>query len=82
MKGILDHKQKKELETSFNHFTLQDINTPNMHERQSSASASGSKAPASLSHGSVLGVFVGSFNTRKNSKLEVSKNNHHKSQSP
>lgn len=80
MKGILDHKQKKELETSFNHFTLQDVNTPDQHKHQSSTSSS--KAPASFSHGSVLGVFVGSFNTRKNSKLDVSKNNHHKSQSP
>jgi hypothetical protein len=32
LKGILDHRQKKDLETSFNHFTLQDINTPNQQE--------------------------------------------------
>ena len=80
MKGILDHKQKKEEEASFNHFTLLDMNTPNQHEHQSSTS--GSKVPLSYSHGSVLGVFVGSFNTKKSSKLEESKNKHHKSQSP
>jgi len=67
LKGILDHKQKKELETSLNHFTLLDMNTLNQHEHQSSTS--GSKAPPSFNHGSVLGVFVGSFNTKKNSKL-------------